>query len=173
MLLAVDVQYSDEGSTTAGVAFDGWKDHAPAETFLSEMSTAAEYKPGQFYERELPCILRLLEKFALQPKLIVVDGYVFLDGKQRPGLGKYLFDVLGGTVPVIGVAKTAFDGIGAEFQVLRGDSRKPLFVTCAGIDLDEAKANIHGMCGNYRIPTLLKTADQLCRQRPSSHQTSG
>jgi len=127
------------------------------------MTSVAEYKPGQFYERELPCIQTLLEKFELKPHCIVVDSYVFLDGVQRPGLGKYVYDALDGKVAIIGVAKTSFDGIGEQFQIHRGQSVKPLFITCAGIELELAKAHILSMYGKHRIPTLLKAADQLCR----------
>lgn len=165
MILAIDVHYSSEGSTTAGIAFENWSDSTPSQTYLSELSTVNEYKPGQFYERELPCILNLLNQFTLSPRYILVDGYVFLDGKNRAGLGKHLFDALDGKVPVIGVAKTAFAGIGPEFQIVRGSSEKPLFVTCAGFDLVCAKTRIQEMHGSHRIPTLLKAVDHLCRQK--------
>jgi len=36
-----------------------------------------------FYKRELPCILKLLDKLEQPPSCIVVDGYVFLDGKKK------------------------------------------------------------------------------------------
>lgn len=165
MILAIDVHYTEQGSTSAGIAFDDWGDATPAGTYLSDLATVMDYKPGQFYERELPCIAHLLEEFSLRPRLIVVDGYVFLDGKERAGLGKYVYDALGGNVPVIGVAKTSFAGITEEFQILRGNSSKPLFITCAGIDLNEAKASVLRMHGDHRIPTLLKAADHLCRHR--------
>lgn len=163
-ILAIDVHYPETGSTTAGVAFDAWDAATPTHTYTSTRAVAMEYKPGQFYERELPCILDLLQQHALKPDLIMVDGYVFLDGTTRPGLGKYLFDALGGAIPVVGVAKTAFAGIGEPFQLLRGDSSKPLFITSAGIALDVAKAHVLSMDGKFRLPTLLKLADQLCRQ---------
>jgi len=163
VVLAVDVHYTSNGSTTAGIALNAWSDSAPAQTFLSDLSPAVDYKPGHFYERELPCIQNLLKKFSLHPQLILVDGYVFLDGKDRPGLGKHLFDAMRGEVPIIGVAKTAFAGIGEEFAIVRGGSKKPLFVTCAGIDLNYAKTKVQEMHGPNRIPTLLKAADHLCR----------
>lgn len=163
MILALDVHYDDHGSTTAALAFDDWGASAATASYISRRAGVADYVPGKFYERELPCILHLLREHALAPQSIIVDGYVFLDGSTRPGLGKFLFDALDALVPVIGVAKTAFAGIGAEYAVLRGDSIKPLYVTCAGGSVDEAKARVLGMHGKHRIPTLLKTVDQLCR----------
>ena len=165
MMLAVDVHYADDGSTTAGVLFDDWEASMPLETFVSKLPSVEEYKPGLFYERELPCILNLLREHALQPDCIVVDGYAFLDGVARPGMGKYLFDALHGKVKIIGVAKTSFAGIGPEFMVHRGASTRPLYVTCAGMDIDAAKGQVLRMHGKHRIPTLLRTVDQLCRGR--------
>jgi deoxyribonuclease V len=167
MILAVDAYYTHEGSTTAGVAFENWESAMPTHTFVSKLPTVAEYTPGKFYQRELPCILDLLRAHSLQPDLILIDGYVYLDGIAQPGLGKHLFDALEGEVPVIGIAKTSFAGIGPEFQVLRGStSIKPLFVTSVGQALSAAKAGVQRMHGIHRIPTLLKAADQLCRQHP-------
>ena len=99
----------------------------------------------------------------LIPETIVIDGYVFLDDEQRPGLGKHLFDSLEGQIEVIGVAKRSFSGVGEAHEVLRGESVKPLYITTTGC-LETAKSNIASMFGEYRIPWLLKRADQLCRE---------
>ncbi len=163
MILAVDVHYAGEGGTVAGVGFGDWDAAEPALAVRSHVERVAPYAQGAFYERELPCILQLLREHGLQPSCIVVDGYVYLDGHQRPGLGRHLFDALGGRVPVVGVAKTAFAGIGEACEVLRGDSKRPLYVTCAGLSLEEAKAGVARMHGSHRIPTLLRAVDRLCR----------
>jgi deoxyribonuclease V len=97
---------------------------------------------------------------------VIIDGYVYLDGHSRPGLGKYLHDALCGKVKIIGVAKNPFKGITGEYELYRGLSTKPLHITCAGMTLAEAKSRIAAMHGSYRIPTLLKTVDQLCRKPP-------
>ena len=162
MILAVDVHYTEPGATAAGVLFDDWIAASPSGIAVSRFADVAPYEPGAFYRRELPCILGLFREHALQPD-IVVDGHVFLDDADRAGLGKHLFDALDGRVPVIGVAKTAFVGIGANHEVLRGDSARPLYVSAAGVDLDTAKAHIRTMHGAHRIPTLLKAVDRLCR----------
>lgn len=163
MILAVDVTYSDEDAVVAGVLFQDWRDEAPEKELISRYPHPASYQPGEFYKRELPCILQLIKEHSLQPDCIVVDGFVYLDGHDRPGLGKHLFDALGGKVMVIGVAKSSFKGIGTEFELCRGGSLRPLFVTAVGVALDQAKEFILSMQGRYRIPTLLKRADQLSK----------
>jgi deoxyribonuclease V len=94
--------------------------------------------------------------------VIIIDGYVWL-GAQRPGLGAHLYESLQRRAAVIGVAKTRFVRAEPARMVLRGRSRSPLYVTAAGMDLAEAASHIRAMHGPYRIPTLLKRADQLSR----------
>ncbi|OZG71192.1 endonuclease V [Hahella sp. CCB-MM4] len=171
MILAVDVQYSNDTAFVAGVMFSDWRAESPGKEYVSVLHQIEDYEPGKFYKRELPCILKLLEEHDLHPATIVVDGYVFLDGYQRPGLGKYLFDSLNGQVEVIGVAKKAFAGIGQEHEIYRGESSKPLYVTTSG-ELNAAKEKISLMFGQNRIPVLLKRVDQLCRAA-AQEQTFG
>jgi len=163
-ILATDVHYTDAGAVAAGVLFDDWDAATPQRTVTCRFDTVEPYVPGAFYRRELPCLLGLLREHALQPGLVIVDGHVFLDDAGRPGLGKHLFDALDGRVPVIGVAKTAFTGIGVEHAVLRGDSARPLYVSVAGLPLAEAQAHVRAMHGAHRLPTLLKWVDRACRK---------
>ncbi len=163
MILAVDVHYHNDSARIAGIAIDGWENEVPIGEYISEMSGVADYRPGMFFLRELPCIIRLIAEHCLAPEIIIVDGYVYLDGAGKPGLGKHLFDALRGKVAVIGVAKRAFKGISREFAVYRGSSKSPLYVTSEGIELFLAKAVIAKMQGKYRLPDLLKQVDQLCR----------
>lgn len=162
-ILATDVHYTDTGAVAAGVLFDDWHAATPLRSVISRFDTVEPYVPGAFYRRELPCLLGLLHEHALQPGLVIVDGHVFLDDAGRPGLGKHLFDALDSRVSVIGVAKTAFVGIGMEHAVLRGDSLRPLYVSAAGLPLAEAQAHVRAMHGAHRLPTLLKHVDRLCR----------
>ncbi|WP_028102023.1 endonuclease V [Pseudoduganella violaceinigra] len=167
MLLAVDVQYRDDRGFVAGVLFESWLSDSPARTVSACVDGIGEYVPGEFYKRELPCILELLGTVDEQIDCIIIDGFVYLDGNERPGLGKYLFDALQGKHPVVGVAKTSFAGIGEQYGVLRGDSQRPLYVTTEGCDLGEAQRNIAAMHGKHRVPTLLKLVDQRCRSDAS------
>jgi len=162
MILAVDVDYRDSGAVVAGVLFEHWKDNAPAKIVSTIVSEINPYISGEFYKRELPCILALLDEIDESLDAIIVDGYVFLDSGKK-GLGAHLYDALKHKIPVIGVAKNAFKDINEDTFVYRGESKKPLYVTSVGIANDEAKAFIQKMHGKYRFPTLLKMVDRQCR----------
>ncbi|WP_207420305.1 hypothetical protein [Desertivirga brevis] len=50
-----------------------------------------EYIPGEFYKRELPGILSLLDKINFELiQAIIIDGFVILNDEGKPGLGGYL-----------------------------------------------------------------------------------
>lgn len=165
MVLMVDVDYRNSEAYIAGVVFENWSDIEESAIYKSKINDIEEYEPGKFYRRELPCILKLIQEHNLKPDTIVIDGFVWLDGEFKPGLGAYLYYALDCKVPIIGVAKKSFADISSKFKLLRGKSKKPLFITCSGIEIEEAIANIKIMYGENRIPILLKKADQLCRRR--------
>lgn len=160
----MDVCYGDDTASVAALTFENWQDAREQDIYLSEVQGIQEYVSGQFYRRELPCILHLLEEYELNPELIVIDGFVYLDGVAKPGLGKYLYDALHGRTAVIGVAKNPLKGLAYGCEVYRGSSQKPLYVTSAGIEPQLARQNISAMHGSHRVPSLLKKVDQLCRQ---------
>ena len=164
MILATDVHYKEKTATAAGVLFEDWKSAEAVGEYITQIENIAEYKPGQFYKREMPCILALLQEHSLTPDIIIIDGYVFLDGTSTAGLGKHLYDALKGKFTIIGVAKNRFTNIDENHAVNRGKSNNPLFITAIGMDVDTAKNYVQTMHGAYRIPTMLKKADQLCRQ---------
>jgi len=164
MILAVDVHYRETTAQVAGVAFHEWSDAQPAARFSTRTPIAAGYRPGEFYRRELPSILALLREHHLQPETILIDGFVYLDGDFRPGLGRHLYDALDGSTVVIGVAKRPFHGIPERHQLKRGGSLRPLYVTSAGIPLEIARRRVEAMHGPYRLPTLLKLADRESRE---------
>ena len=73
--------------------------------------------------------------------------------------GAILHKALTRRVPVVGVAKTMFgDALSWCIPVVRGVSQRPLFVTAAGINAEEAAKGVQGD-GPHRIPTLLKLVD--------------
>ncbi len=163
-MLAVDVAYHDERAFVGGVLFDNWRDDIPVREITTHMSPVKAYVPGRFYQRELPCILKLLQDLPEPVETIIVDGYAYLETKERPGLGMHLYRALFGKIAVIGVAKTAFGDTRAQTKVYRGSSQRPLYVTAAGIDEEFAGQCIAAMAGLHRIPILLKRLDQLCRR---------
>ena len=163
MIFTADVQYAEETALAAGLLFPDWTSDVIESVLLKEMSGIAAYEPGNFYKRELPCILSLLEAVEEPLDAIVVDGFATLGSDEKAGLGMHLYDAIGQSVPVIGVAKRSFLDTPEACEVLRGSSEKPLFVTAVGMPLSEAKQYIATRHGNNRIPTLLKRVDQLCR----------
>lgn len=163
MLACVDVDYRDDAAVAACVLFRDWADEAPAAERVERIARVEPYEPGQFYRRELPCVLAVLGPLAEGLGAVVIDGYVWLRDEATPGLGGRLYAALGRAVPVVGVAKTRFASATAAVPVLRGGSARPLYVTAAGLSADEAARRVRDMHGPCRIPTLLKRADQLCR----------
>ena len=164
MILAVDVDYRDRGASIAGIAFENLEDEDESGIFKSQLHGIEEYVPGEFFRRELPCILKLIQEHNINPDIIIVDGFVHLAGQNKPGLGIHLYNALNENVAVIGVAKKPFKGIARNCEVYRSRSKTPLYITNVGVQLEEAKRCIKLMSGKYRIPTLLKKADQVCRE---------
>ena len=163
MIAAFDVHYLEDGrASAAAVVFADFGDSVPAAEYHRVIARSAPYVPGAFFKRELPAILALLEQITIPLDTLVVDGYVVLG--SRPGLGQHLFETLDSGIPVIGVAKSRFEGVPAH-AIIRGASRRPLFVTAAGIDAAQAAENIRRMHGPHRIPTLLQRVDRLAREK--------
>jgi deoxyribonuclease V len=154
MILAIDVYYADEYVKAVGVTFN-WGDKAPLETLIEFRNGAENYVPGEFYKRELPLIIAILEKVSFKDiEAIIIDGYVYLDHK-KPGLGYKLWLHLNRAIPIIGIAKTSFQGNDESvIKVTRGESKNPLYVSSVGIK---------NMYGEFRIPTILKELDKLTK----------
>lgn len=161
MIAAVDVDYREDRAVAACLTFEAWSEGQAKAAWTTALPAAADYTPGEFYTRELPCLLAVLEPCAGSLTAVVVDGFVWL-GEGRPGLGARLFAALGGACPVVGVAKNPFQGAPAA-AVLRGGSKRPLFVTAIGMSTDAAAEKVLAMHGAHRVPTLLKQVDRLCR----------
>lgn len=167
MIVALDVDYGPARARAAAVAAPSCAAAPDLERVLELPGPPADYEPGQFWRRELPPLLALLRahEAALAPlELLLVDGHAWLAPGQ-PGLGARLHEALGGRVPVIGVAKTAFRGSPDAAHVLRGESQAPLFVTAVGLDQALAAEHVRRLHGPHRLPTLLKRVDALARGR--------
>jgi deoxyribonuclease V len=163
-ILAVDVAYAESCSAAAGVCFADWSSEIAVNEFSVRVDGAPPaYEPGAFYKRELPMLMALLDQAPVPVSTIVIDGYVWLGGDGRPGLGARLHESLARRVPVIGVAKTKFHDDTWSQAIRRGASEAPLYVTGAGIDRTDAARRIARMSGAARIPALLKQADDLAR----------
>ncbi|KQX11989.1 endonuclease V [Flavobacterium sp. Root420] len=166
MIVAFDTYYFDGKAKTVCLEFQEWNQSTDFKIHTEIIDNVAEYIPGEFYKRELPCILSLLNQIDLKKvEAIVVDGFVYLDDEKKYGLGGHLYEKLNQEIPIIGVAKTNFASIEKDKRSLfRGDSQKPLYVTAIGIELDDAFQKVESMAGEFRMPTLLKEMDRLTKE---------
>lgn len=166
MLVAIDVHYRDKEAKVVAVLFNHWTDEEALRFRTCYVPVAADYEPGAFYKRELPCLLNILEEIDLKTvDGIVVDGYVYLDDQMKKGLGAHLYDELSAQIPVIGLAKSSFlKSKRHSIEVLRGSSIKPLYVTAIGMPVDTAADHIRRMHGDFRIPTLLQQLDSQTKE---------
>jgi deoxyinosine 3'endonuclease (endonuclease V) len=161
MIAAFDVHYfKDDRARAAAVIFKGYTAIDIEAQYTAITHHTADYRPGEFYLRELPCILNLLNQFVYLPAQIIIDGYVMLG--EHFGMGRHLFEALNGTIPIVGIAKNRFHNACGE-AVFRGRSRNPLYVTAVGMDQKQAVEKIKSMHGQHRLPALLKRVDQLAR----------
>jgi deoxyribonuclease V len=155
----------------ACVVASDWPDASSLEEHTTLISSAAPYKPGAFFERELPCILQVLALVQRPLGVVVVDGYVELDEHGAPGLGGHLYSQLGGRIAVVGIAKTSYRGSAFAEHVLRGTSKRPLFVTARGLSASQAAKLVQQMHGANRIPTLVTRVDHHARGLVSPART--
>jgi deoxyribonuclease V len=161
---AVDVHYGDEKAVAACLLFDDWASARTLEEHVLELGSAAPYVRGEFFRRELPCLLGVLGELCTSPQMVIVDGFVWLDRGQTPGLGAHLWKALEERGAVIGVAKSPLRGLSPEaLAITRGRSRRPLYISAAGMPVAVAAEWIRGMHGKTRIPTLLGRVDRLAR----------
>ncbi len=161
---AVDVDYRATETVAAAVVFAAWDDAAPTIEHTVRLARAAPYRPGAFWLRELPGLLAVIEALPVVPACVLVDAYVWLPPDRQPGLGARLHDALGQRAAIVGVAKNPLVGDVLAIPVLRGGSKRPLFVTSAGLDPTDAAAGVQRMHGVYRVPTLLRRVDRLGRE---------
>lgn len=166
MILAFDTYYFDGKAKTVCLEFTEWNQSGNFKIHTEIIENVEEYIPGEFYRRELPCIISLLYQFDLKKvDCIIVDGFVYLDDEKKYGLGGYLHEKFNKEIPIIGVAKTNFASIEKyKRALLRGDSKKPLFVTAIGIELDDAFQKVESMAGEFRMPILLREMDRLTKE---------
>jgi len=161
VITIVDVQYSCSLARAGCVVAHAWDDAAPIAEYTIVTEVSADYVPGELYRRELPPLLEILRRVD-GFHTVVVDAHVWL-GPDRPGLGARLHAALGGAADVVGIAKNEFLGA-PSLPVVRNHAR-PLHVSSIGIAPDDAAARVAEMHGPYRIPTLVRRADQLARGR--------
>ncbi|MDQ0086113.1 deoxyribonuclease V [Variovorax boronicumulans] len=160
----MDVAYAGVTAVAAGVLLKDWDATMPTREVVVQIPHVEEYVSGEFFRRELPCIETVLRELGETPDCVVVDGYVTLGDPPRDGLGALLWNKLGRTVVVVGVAKSRYIGASENSALRRGGSNRPLFITAAGMTIDEAKQRVLSMAGKHRLPDMLKYVDGLARR---------
>ena len=166
MIACLDVHYKDAHARAAGVVLESWTQHTPSATYFTDLTDVHPYEPGSFFRRALPCLLAVLRLLPALPRVLIVDGYVWVSPEREPGLGAHLHEALSLKSIVVGVAKTEFIALTHSRPVqlvYRGSSRAPLFVTSIGFGPQEAGTLVRSMYGNHRIPDALRVVDRLAR----------
>lgn len=166
MILALDVHYREKEAKAVGILFN-WEDTEPKEIIVEYINEVEEYIPGEFYKRELPCLLKIIEKVNLKDlEAIIIDGYIYVDNKRKLGLGGMLWENLDKQIPIIGIAKTSFYSNKETVQeIFRGESKNALYISTINYDIEIAIEKINKMSGSYRIPTLLKELDRITKEQ--------
>jgi deoxyinosine 3'endonuclease (endonuclease V) len=166
MKLAIDAYYNNiNEAKVVGLIFEDWNAIEPNKIVTTSVKDVQKYEPGKFYKRELPCIMKLLELINMEVvEVIIIDGYVYLDDINKPGLGFHLYEKLNKKYPIIGVAKTYYYN-NIALKICRGQSKTPLYITSIGININDAGNNIKNMYGEYRMPKLLKLLDKETKEK--------
>ncbi len=162
--ICFDAAYSENKAVACGIAFSSIDSSVRDSTYLYFMTRPAPYIPGSFYLREMPLIIGALDKVRWRPSLIFIDGYVWLPGK-RPGLGAHLFFHLHEEIPVIGIAKSPYRGHSSHKKIIRGMSKRPLYITAAGVEDWRAAEAVTRMAGDFRIPDMMTTAHSEAKRQ--------
>ncbi len=148
------------------------------------------YVPGLLAFREVPAVLRALDRLDDLPDLVVCDGYGVAH-PRRFGLACHLGVATG--LPTIGVAKSPFtfrhddpgpargafsplrDGAEEVGRALRTRAEvKPVFVSAGHrVDLDTACAHVLRLTPRYRQPEPVRRADRRCRDALAAAVAAG
>jgi len=138
------------------------------------------YVPGLLSFREGPAILTALAGLRSPPDLMIFDGHGVAH-PRRFGIASHIG--LLKDIPTIGCAKTKLVGRYREPQLERGSvsdlldgsetigavlrtraNVKPVFVSTGHrVDLRDAIRFVLNTCRGFRLPEVIRRADQLCR----------
>lgn len=182
-IAGVDVGFEDQGATTrAAVVVLRWPDLALMEERIARLETRFPYVPGLLSFRELPAVLKALERLQHRPDLVLCDGQGIAH-PRRFGIACHLGVLTG--LATIGVAKSRLTGQFTEPGLEAGDhsplmhqgkqigivlrSRRnvrPLFVSPGhNISLQTACQWVSHCATGYRLPEPTRLADKLASRK--------
>jgi deoxyribonuclease V len=180
----VDIGFEEKGRTTrAVIACLSFPGLLLEEYQLARLPTQFPYVPGLLSFREIPSILKALERLKQIPDVLICDGQG-LAHPRRLGIASHLGVLTG--VPSIGVAKKRLIGehkvvpdqrgawvrlydqgevIGAVLRTRKGV--KPVYVSIGHkVDLPFAIDLVMACTTRYRLPETTRWADGIASQRP-------
>ncbi len=183
LVAGVDAAYSRDGWVYAGVVIFSYIEKRIVEGVSASERIRFPYIPGLLSFREIPVILKAMERLKNFPDVLMVDGQGIAH-PRRLGIASHLGLCL--DLPSIGCAKTrligTFDKVGEEKGaftpllmgeeivgvVLRTKKRvKPLFVSPGyKMDLEGGRDLVLAFCQNFRLPEPIRQAHLLaCKSR--------
>lgn len=181
-IAGVDVAYlPEENQSVATVVVLSYEGLETVESAVAKMETPFPYIPGLLSFREIPVILKAIEKLSRLPDLILVDGH----GRAHPrrfGIASHLGLWL--KHPTIGVGKSRLCGQFRQPGKGRGSSTplvhqgevigrvlrtragvKPIFLSVGyGLPLKDCVDWTLAVTPRFRLPEPIRRADQLCRE---------
>ena len=179
----VDVGFQENYKITqAAVAVLSFPELELVEHAIAKMPTTFPYIPGYLSFREIPAILKALEKLQIVPDLILCDGQG-LAHPRRFGLACHLGVLI--DLPTIGVAKSLFVGKHETLPAEKGSWKplldkeetiglvlrsrtnvRPLYVSIGHkISLPTAKDYVMQCLTKYRLPETTRWADKLASNK--------
>lgn len=179
----VDVGFEENHTITkAAVAVLSFPELKLVETQVAKLPTTFPYIPGFLSFREIPAILKALEKLTITPDLILCDGQGIAH-PRRFGLACHLGVLI--DLPTIGVAKSLFIGKHEELtsekgswtplidqgetvgSVLRSRTNvKPIYISIGHrISLPTALNYVLLCTSKYRLPETTRWADKLASNK--------
>lgn len=181
-ILALDIQYAGEQACVAGDLQVWQGEHFGIYTGIAQ--TGLAYQPGLFSFREGPPLydfVKYLERqTTIKPDFIVVDGHGIAHHRKF-GVASWLGLAL--EMPTLGCAKDTLLQYAGELGIEKGSKLpiylenelvgyalrsqagvKPIFVSVGHLlDLESSVLIINALVSEFRIPDMLRRADQAAR----------
>ena len=178
----IDVGFEDKKTTRAAIVILNFPELTLHETAIGYTPIMLPYIPGYLSFREIPAIIKALEKLKTIPDVILCDGQGIAH-PRRLGIASHLGVLT--DIPTIGVAKTRYIGkykdpkqykghwtpLTDDKHVIGGVLRtrvnvKPLFISTGHRVSLETAINLTMRCvTRYRLPEPTRLADKLAANK--------